>query len=253
MENGWNLFNFANSNSSTNFGKVHNSRNCTNTTAAWEDISESGLASTTNTNTTSRLIINSYDSFLSSQQPLMLADDVDEENRRHHHHHHNYINNYFPDPHLMCLKLGKRHYYGDTIAAGADVANYSIATKKGKPYYHYYDHDDGDAAAGVCGGAILVDHDHDHDHDERHSMSMNVVSSTAAAPVPRCQVDGCDAVLLNAKDYHRRHKVCESHSKAPKVLVLGLEQRFCQQCSRQVLDFIFILLYTYICIFLLLH
>ncbi|XP_011621379.1 squamosa promoter-binding-like protein 9 isoform X2 [Amborella trichopoda] len=50
--------------------------------------------------------------------------------------------------------------------------------------------------------------------------------------VARCQVEGCDVGLGEAKEYHRRHKVCEMHSKAPKVVVLGLEQRFCQQCSR---------------------
>lgn len=57
-------------------------------------------------------------------------------------------------------------------------------------------------------------------------------SSSAAAVVPRCQVEGCHVALTEAKDYHRRHKVCEAHSKAPKVVVLGVEQRFCQQCSR---------------------
>ncbi|KAG5579963.1 hypothetical protein H5410_050590 [Solanum commersonii] len=30
----------------------------------------------------------------------------------------------------------------------------------------------------------------------------------------------------------QRHKVCEMHAKAPKVVLLGLQQRFCQQCSR---------------------
>ncbi|BFI24270.1 protein MpSPL2 [Marchantia polymorpha subsp. ruderalis] len=50
--------------------------------------------------------------------------------------------------------------------------------------------------------------------------------------VPRCQVDGCRQDLSSAKDYHRRHKVCEMHSKASRVMVAGLEQRFCQQCSR---------------------
>ncbi|KAK3435130.1 hypothetical protein EUGRSUZ_D02505 [Eucalyptus grandis] len=61
----------------------------------------------------------------------------------------------------------------------------------------------------------------------------------AAAAVPRCQVEGCHVALGDAKEYHRRHKVCESHSKAPRVVVLGLEQRFCQQCSRfhQVSEF----------------
>lgn len=54
-----------------------------------------------------------------------------------------------------------------------------------------------------------------------------------ANQVPRCQAEGCKLDLSNAKHYHRRHKVCEFHSKATKVLLAGgLEQRFCQQCSR---------------------
>nr|CAG7858216.1 Picea abies SQUAMOSA BINDING PROTEIN-LIKE1 acrocona mutant allele [Picea abies] len=48
----------------------------------------------------------------------------------------------------------------------------------------------------------------------------------------RCQVEGCNTDLTSSKDYHRRHKVCEIHSKSAKVMVAGLEQRFCQQCSR---------------------
>ncbi|KAG8477557.1 hypothetical protein CXB51_030810 [Gossypium anomalum] len=47
-----------------------------------------------------------------------------------------------------------------------------------------------------------------------------------------CQVEDCGADLTNAKDYHRRHKVCEMHSKASKALVGNVMQRFCQQCSR---------------------
>nr|XP_029122793.1 squamosa promoter-binding-like protein 15 isoform X2 [Elaeis guineensis] len=49
---------------------------------------------------------------------------------------------------------------------------------------------------------------------------------------PMCQVDDCRADLSNAKDYHRRHKVCEVHSKTTKALVGKQMQRFCQQCSR---------------------
>lgn len=49
---------------------------------------------------------------------------------------------------------------------------------------------------------------------------------------PCCQVDGCGLDLSSAKDYHRKHRVCESHSKSPKVVIAGLERRFCQQCSR---------------------
>ncbi|CAI9770336.1 unnamed protein product [Fraxinus pennsylvanica] len=97
------------------------------------------------------------------------------------------------DPHLTCLKLGKRHHFED-VTAGSSM------TKKGKP----------NSTSGGGGG-----------------------SSAAAPPIlPRCQVEGCQVVLVNAKDYHRRHKVCEMHAKAPKVVVHGFEQRFCQQCSR---------------------
>ncbi|XP_062191604.1 squamosa promoter-binding-like protein 15 isoform X2 [Phragmites australis] len=49
---------------------------------------------------------------------------------------------------------------------------------------------------------------------------------------PVCQVDDCRADLTSAKDYHRRHKVCEIHSKTTKALVANQMQRFCQQCSR---------------------
>lgn len=47
-----------------------------------------------------------------------------------------------------------------------------------------------------------------------------------------CQVYGCNKDLSSSKDYHKRHKVCELHSKTAKVIVNGIEQRFCQQCSR---------------------
>ncbi|XP_042489614.1 squamosa promoter-binding-like protein 14 isoform X2 [Macadamia integrifolia] len=49
---------------------------------------------------------------------------------------------------------------------------------------------------------------------------------------PRCQVEGCKVDLSDVKAYYSRHKVCGMHSKSPKVIVAGLEQRFCQQCSR---------------------
>ncbi|KAF5446188.1 hypothetical protein F2P56_031834 [Juglans regia] len=127
----------------------------------------------------------------------------------HHHHHHQQPPLYsgdgshcHPDPHLMCLKLGKRHYFEDTSLLGdRHVAGLSSIGKRGKPFY----------SGGGGGGPS---------------------SSSLPATVPRCQVEGCHVALLNAKEYHRRHKVCDMHSKAPKVVVLGSEQRFCQQCSR---------------------
>ncbi|KAL9257646.1 Teosinte glume architecture 1-like protein [Drosera capensis] len=54
----------------------------------------------------------------------------------------------------------------------------------------------------------------------------------SGSQVASCLVDGCDADLSKCRDYHRRHKVCEVHSKTPVVTIAGQEQRFCQQCSR---------------------
>ncbi|OWM91212.1 hypothetical protein CDL15_Pgr000156 [Punica granatum] len=47
-----------------------------------------------------------------------------------------------------------------------------------------------------------------------------------------CQADNCTTDMTEAKRYHRRHKVCEFHAKAQVVLIDGIHQRFCQQCSR---------------------
>ncbi|KAK4286137.1 hypothetical protein QN277_002736 [Acacia crassicarpa] len=47
-----------------------------------------------------------------------------------------------------------------------------------------------------------------------------------------CQAENCSAELSDAKPYHKRHKVCEYHAKAQEVIVSGIRQRFCQQCSR---------------------
>lgn len=49
---------------------------------------------------------------------------------------------------------------------------------------------------------------------------------------PFCQVHGCNMDLSSSKDYHKKHRVCDVHSKTAKVIVNGIEQRFCQQCSR---------------------
>jgi len=59
----------------------------------------------------------------------------------------------------------------------------------------------------------------------------------AQQAVPACSVEGCAADLSKGRDYHRRHKVCEAHSKTPVVVVAGREMRFCQQCSRYAQQF----------------
>lgn len=61
----------------------------------------------------------------------------------------------------------------------------------------------------------------------KRARAMNNATLTVS-----CLVDGCNSDLSNCRDYHRRHKVCELHSKTPEVTICGLKQRFCQQCSR---------------------
>jgi hypothetical protein len=66
----------------------------------------------------------------------------------------------------------------------------------------------------------------------KSGKKTKIVGNTSNRAV--CQVQDCRADLSNAKDYHRRHKVCDVHSKASKALVGNVMQRFCQQCSRLV-------------------
>ncbi|CAI9778819.1 unnamed protein product [Fraxinus pennsylvanica] len=66
--------------------------------------------------------------------------------------------------------------------------------------------------------------------DETSGKKTNLSGATSSRAV--CQVEDCGADLSKAKDYHRRHKVCEMHSKASRALVGNQMQRFCQQCSR---------------------
>lgn len=64
------------------------------------------------------------------------------------------------------------------------------------------------------------------------SISPKKSKSGDRTAVVCCEVEGCNLDLSSAKGYYRKHRVCESHSKFPKVIVAGLERRFCQQCSR---------------------
>ncbi|XP_057487141.1 protein LIGULELESS 1-like isoform X2 [Actinidia eriantha] len=226
MENGWSLFNNGTSTTSTTTSSRGHNGYCTTTNNIAWDIFDLG---------TSR--------FDWTSTPAAAAADTI--SHRHHRHHNTAFNqvdappsaaafaeargvhalmlthqaaslyasgtHYQPDPHLMCLKLGKRHYFEDANSppiGDRHVDGGVSAAKRGRVYY-----------GGGGGGGV----------GPSTSAALTVAS---AAAVPRCQVDGCHVALVNAKDYHRRHKVCEMHSKAPKVEVLGLEQRFCQQCSR---------------------
>lgn len=70
------------------------------------------------------------------------------------------------------------------------------------------------------------------DDDKKKKMIGKKGSGGVGVVPPYCQVERCGAILTDAKRYHKRHKVCEVHAKAPVVIVAGLRQRFCQQCSR---------------------
>ncbi|XP_011027798.1 PREDICTED: squamosa promoter-binding-like protein 3 isoform X2 [Populus euphratica] len=54
---------------------------------------------------------------------------------------------------------------------------------------------------------------------------------SSSGPPISCQAKNCTADMTDAKRYHKRHKVCEFHAKASSVIVNGVQQRFCQQCS----------------------
>ncbi|NP_001136945.1 SBP-transcription factor 23 [Zea mays] len=80
----------------------------------------------------------------------------------------------------------------------------------------YFEQDAGAAGGSATGGR----------------KGKGAAASASAAQPPRCRVDGCGVDLSAVKQYYCRHKVCYMHSKEPRVFVAGIEQRFCQQCSR---------------------
>ncbi|RRT37778.1 hypothetical protein B296_00054140 [Ensete ventricosum] len=99
---------------------------------------------------------------------------------------------------MMCLKLGKRTYFedpcaGSNIKSPSSSASFTTSTTSVKKSRVY---------------------------------QQSLLSSY-------CQVEGCNVDLSTAKDYHRKHRVCESHSKSPKVVVAG-QERSHSICSRYI-------------------
>ncbi|KAI7981111.1 Squamosa promoter-binding protein 1 [Camellia lanceoleosa] len=78
----------------------------------------------------------------------------------------------------------------------------------------------------------VVELDSGEDNKKMRGPSGRKGSSSGGSRQRCCQVDNCTTDMTYARSYHRRHKVCEFHAKAPAVDVAGLRQRFCQQCSR---------------------
>ncbi|GFP83086.1 squamosa promoter-binding-like protein 12 [Phtheirospermum japonicum] len=82
------------------------------------------------------------------------------------------------------------------------------------------------------GGQVYPVIDEEGDDLQGHTGKKTKVACGAVSSRAVCQVDDCKVDLSSAKDYHRRHKVCDVHSKATTALVGNVMQRFCQQCSR---------------------
>lgn len=76
------------------------------------------------------------------------------------------------------------------------------------------------------------DENYDEGSRKKKVLGKRGSGSSSGSIQPYCQVEGCTNDMTNCKTYHRRHKVCEVHSKAPTVITGGCQQRFCQQCSR---------------------
>ncbi|XP_031278960.1 squamosa promoter-binding-like protein 3 [Pistacia vera] len=87
--------------------------------------------------------------------------------------------------------------------------------------------DDEDGASGI----VTVGFDKDDNKKKKGKKGAAACGGGSSTSVS-CQVDNCTADMTDAKRYHRRHKVCEFHAKASTVRLAGLQQRFCQQCSR---------------------
>lgn len=77
--------------------------------------------------------------------------------------------------------------------------------------------------------------DCNYDATKSDKVAKRARSSASPTQKPACQVYGCNMDLSSSKEYHKRHKVCDAHSKTARVIVNGIEQRFCQQCSRFVI------------------
>ncbi|KAM7276970.1 hypothetical protein ACFE04_018836 [Oxalis oulophora] len=96
------------------------------------------------------------------------------------------------------------------------------------------DHDDGNNVTVGSGDLTLNLTGNGYQVSEREAENAGKKTKLVGGSSSRatCHVDNCGSDLSKAKDYHRRHKVCEMHSKATSALVGNLMQRFCQQCSR---------------------
>lgn len=91
---------------------------------------------------------------------------------------------------------------------------------------------EGDASLTLKLGGEVKRNEEREDGSCEDKNGKRVKSQSSLLKHPICQVDDCNVNLNDVRDYHRRHKVCETHAKSTSVLLGGVLQRFCQQCSR---------------------
>lgn len=155
-------------------------------------------------------------------------------------------------PHCICGACGPQHsptnFWAPSLPTSAPSHHSSPAPnpmdrKPTEPKRTGKEKSSSSPATMIADGDAADDEEEELDDQKRRSCSASNSVTVArrgpgAAPSsqqqPACQAEKCSADLSEAKRYHRRHKVCEAHSKAPVVIVAGLRQRFCQQCSRYV-------------------
>uniref|UniRef100_A0A0E0LWR0 SBP-type domain-containing protein n=1 Tax=Oryza punctata TaxID=4537 RepID=A0A0E0LWR0_ORYPU len=123
---------------------------------------------------------------------------------------------------LHGLKFGKKIYFEDATTAASGGTGTGTGTGTGSASAAPTSSSKAAAAGGGGRGGV----------GKNKGKGVAAPAPAPPPPPPRCQVEGCGADLSGIKNYYCRHKVCFMHSKAPRVVVAGLEQRFCQQCSR---------------------
>jgi hypothetical protein len=129
------------------------------------------------------------------------------------------------DDHLHGLKFGKKIYFEDAggsgSASGSSGSGGSASASDAPPPPQQQQQQQPPPSSASPGRAA------------GGRRGRGAAGGASGSPAPaRCQVEGCNVDLTGAKTYHCRHKVCAMHAKAPLVVVNGIEQRFCQQCSR---------------------
>ncbi|GJZ85827.1 squamosa promoter-binding-like protein 14 [Tanacetum coccineum] len=117
----------------------------------------------------------------------------------------------------------QQHHQPATNPANSDVSKRNPVGQR---------EEDGQLSLKLGGGLGSVEEPVTRPTKRVRSGSPGNAGFSGGGNYPMCQVDNCKEDLSAAKDYHRRHKVCELHSKAGKALVGKQMQRFCQQCSR---------------------